>query len=60
MSTTTERPEPPTQITLKGSGGAIITFDRDKITEHVQRQWDAGELQRVNPDGTPYSPRWKA
>jgi hypothetical protein len=59
MPDTDTAPESPTQIHLRGGGGAVMTFDLP-INEHVQRQLDGGELRRVNPDGTPYTGRkWK-
>lgn len=54
MSKTTEQPPSPVQITLRGPGGAVFTFDLP-LSEHVQRQYDRGELARCNPDGTVYT-----
>lgn len=58
MGKTTDRPvEPPVspvQITLRGPGGAVFTFDLP-LSEHLQRQYDRGELARCNPDGTAYT-----
>jgi hypothetical protein len=48
--------ELPTQIHVRGTGGQIITMDLP-LNDAMQQQLDAGTLQRVNVDGSPYTRR---
>lgn len=54
MSKSEAPPESPVQIHLRSGTGAVMTFDLP-LSEHVQRQYDNGELTRVNVDGSPYT-----
>lgn len=40
-------------IHLLGEGGAVFEMTLP-LDRHVEKRYLAGELQRVNPDGTPY------
>lgn len=40
-------------VFLRGSGGAVWEMTLP-LSEHAQKQFDAGELVQVNADGSPY------
>ncbi|MFE5544566.1 hypothetical protein ACFQ71_12190 [Streptomyces sp. NPDC056534] len=40
-------------IHVRGEGGAVIAMDLP-LPESIQERYDAGLLQRVHPDGTPW------
>ena len=44
----------PDLVHLVADGGVPIGFTLP-ISEYVRKQWEAGELVRVNGDGTPYA-----
>lgn len=43
----------PDLVYLVADGGAVIGFTLP-LSEHVEKQWAAGELVRVSEDGTPW------
>lgn len=44
-------------VHLAAEGGAVIGFTLP-LSEHVEKQWRAGELVRVREDGTPWDEAW--
>jgi hypothetical protein len=44
-------------VHLVAEGGAVIGFTLP-LSEHIEKQWRAGELVRVCEDGTPWDEEW--
>jgi hypothetical protein len=40
-------------IYLRGPGGGVFEFT-PPLSEHIAKQYDAGDLVQVNADGSPY------
>jgi hypothetical protein len=42
------------EIWLRGEGGAVFRMT-PPLDPNIQQRWDAGRLERVNPDGSPWT-----